>query len=90
MRKSLFVGNIPYGALESEIRTHFSSVGEVLEVQFMMDWQRGRFRGFGFVTMEEAEARQAVERLNNLPFQGRRLKVSISKPSPARADRQTA
>ena len=63
MSASLFVGNIPYGAMEREIQEHFSSCGKVDKVRFVMDFKRGRFRGFGFVTMPREDAEIAVEKL---------------------------
>lgn len=76
MNKSIFVGNIPYGAMESEIRELFEPYGEVEEVHFVMDWQKGRFRGFGFVVMAGEAADKAIESLHGHPFQGRYLKVN--------------
>lgn len=76
MTKSLFVGNIPYGAMEREIKEFFSVCGEVHEVRFVMDFRRGRFRGFGFVTMDEANADKALIEMDGAEFQGRPLKVT--------------
>jgi RNA recognition motif-containing protein len=81
MSTSLFVGNIPYGAMEREIHEHFASCGKVDNVRFVMDFQRGRFRGFGFVTMPEQDAKIAVEELNQSEFQDRQLIVSIARAS---------
>jgi RNA recognition motif-containing protein len=85
MHTSLFVGNIPYGTMEAEIHAVFAAIGPVESVHFVLDHQRGRFRGFGFVSMPEAAAQRAVERLHNMEFQGRQL---IVKPAlkPPRVD----
>lgn len=76
MSKSLFVGNIAYGAMEKEIREFFSQVGTVQSVRFVMDHRKGRFRGFGFVTMADSDAERAVNQLDGAEFQGRHLQVS--------------
>jgi len=81
MTKSLFVGNIAYGALESELADHFSQCGSVKEVHFIIDHQRGRFRGFGFVSMPSSDAQKAIDRLNRSPFQGRDLIVREAQSS---------
>ena len=81
MSTSLFVGNIPYGAMEREIQEHFSTCGQVDNVRFVMDFKRGRFRGFGFVTMPEDDAKKAVQLLNQSEFQERQLIVSIARAS---------
>jgi len=79
MSKSIFVGNIPYGAMEAEIGELFSQFGTVEKVNFIMDWQNGRFRGFGFVIMPESEAETAIESLNGHEFGGRQLKVNAAR-----------
>lgn len=81
MNTSLFVGNIPYGAMEHEILEHFSACGKVDDVRFVMDFKRGRFRGFGFVTMPKDDALTAVEKLNQSAFQDRQLIVSVARAS---------
>lgn len=76
---SLYVGNLPFGAMESEVNEFFSRCGEVREVRFMMDWQRGRFRGYGFVIMPEEAAFRAIRELDGAEFQGRALRVSLAR-----------
>lgn len=85
MTVSLFIGNIPYGAMESEIREIFAHCGTVHEVNFIMDYKRGRFRGFGFVTMPSVDAQRAIRELNNSEFQGRRLIVSHAREKTGKA-----
>jgi RNA recognition motif-containing protein len=81
MQQTLFVGNIPYGALESELSAHFERIGPVHEVKFIIDWKRGRFRGYGFVTMDTADATQALEKLSGIKFQDRILALSRARPA---------
>jgi RNA recognition motif-containing protein len=82
MSSSLFVGNIAYGAMEKEIEALFSQYGTVQDVRFIMDYQKGRFRGFGFVTMPKQEAATAIRELNKTEFQGRTLIVKEARQSP--------
>jgi RNA recognition motif-containing protein len=81
MSKTIFVGNIPYGAMEAEIRELFARFGTVQNVRFIMDYKKGRFRGFGFVTMPEADATVAMAELPGTKFQGRQLKISEAQAS---------
>jgi len=78
MSTSLFVGNIAYGAMEREVEELFSTYGAVENVHFIIDHSKGRFRGFGFVTMSASDAKSAIEKLHGTEFQGRTLKVSES------------
>ena len=81
MSKSLFVGNIAYGAMEREIRELFSQCGTVQQVRFAMDHRKGRFRGFGFVTMGDKEAERAILELDGAEFQDRKLQVKMARTS---------
>ena len=49
MAVRLFVGNMPYGATEADLRAHFSRVGEPSQVVIPVDRETGRPRGFAFV-----------------------------------------
>jgi len=77
----LFVGNMPYGATEADLRAHFSGVGAPSQVVIPMDRETGRPRGFAFVEfLDRGMAEQAIERFNQQPFMGRSLSVSEARP----------
>lgn len=85
MAVRLFVGNIPYGATEADLRTHFGGVGAPSQVVLPVDRETGRPRGFAFVEfLDRAVAEQAVERFNQQPFMGRMLSVSEARPREER------
>ena len=73
--KTLYVGNLPYRANETSVRTLFSEHGQVLSVRLMKDKHTGKRRGFGFVEMPQADAAIAIEALNDAEYQQRTLKV---------------
>lgn len=74
--KRIFVGNLSYGAKESEVAELFSQFGQVHSVKFINDRETGRFRGFGFVEMDDAPALEAIEKLNDSTFGGRMVRVN--------------
>jgi RNA recognition motif-containing protein len=77
----LFVGNMPYGATEADLRAHFGGVGAPSQVVIPVDRETGRPRGFAFVEfLDRAIAEQAIERFNQQPFMGRSLSVSEARP----------
>lgn len=76
MSKSIYVGNISFSSSEDDIRNLFSQFGEVVSVKFINDRETGRFRGFGFVEMDDAAALEAVQALNGKELGGRALKVN--------------
>lgn len=82
--KSIYVGNIPFSASEDDLRDLFAQHGDVLSVKFIMDRESGRFRGFGFVEMEDADALAAIEALDGNDMGGRNLKVNEAKPRAPR------
>ena len=82
--KKLYVGNLPFDTDEEQIRELFSSYGEVRTVDMINDRDTGRFRGFCFVAMDNAEADAAVSALNGYSFGGRPLKVNEAKPREER------
>jgi len=53
-----------------------------------MDRETGRFRGFGFVEMEDAGATKAIEALDGKDFGGRTLRVNEAKERAPRPPRR--
>ena len=83
--KTIYVGNLPFTASETEIRELFESHGMVSSVKLITDRQTGRPRGFGFIEMEETSAHAAIEALNELEFGGRNLRVNEARSKAPRA-----
>ena len=83
--KKLYVGNLPFDTDEEQIRELFAKYGEVRSVDMINDRDTGRFRGFCFVAMDNAEADAATQALNGYSFGGRPLKVNEAKPREERA-----
>lgn len=85
MAVRLFVGNMPYGATEADLRTHFSAVGAPSHIAIPVDRETGRPRGFAFVEfLDRPMAEEAVQRFNQQPFMGRSLSVSEARPRDER------
>jgi cold-inducible RNA-binding protein len=81
----LFVGNMPYGATEADLRAHFSGAGEPSQIVIPVDRETGRPRGFAFVEFQDrAVAEAAVSKFNQQPFMGRSLSVSEARPREER------
>jgi cold-inducible RNA-binding protein len=81
----LFIGNLPYGATEADLRAHFAPVAEPSHIVMPVDRETGRPRGFAFVEfIERDKAEEVIKRFDAQPFQGRSLAVSEAR---AREDR---
>lgn len=85
MAVRLFVGNMPYGATEADLRAHFSAVAAPSQIVIPVDRETGRPRGFAFVEyIDRGQAEEAVNRFNQQPFMGRPLSVSEARPREER------
>src|SRR5579863_1090981 len=86
MSNKLFVGNLSFNITENELQDAFAAFGTVTEANLMMDRMTNRPRGFGFVTMSNAEeAQKAIDGLNGKSLDGRALTVNVAKPREERA-----
>lgn len=85
MAVRLFVGNLPYGATEADLRSHFGAVAEPSQIVLPVDRETGRPRGFAFVEYQErSKAEEAINRFNQQQFMGRTLSVSEARPREER------
>ena len=82
---NIYVGNLSWSCTNDDLIQLFSLHGMVARAQVILDRETGRSRGFGFVEMpNEAEAKAAVEALNDTDFQGRPLTVNEARPREPR------
>jgi cold-inducible RNA-binding protein len=78
---NIYVGNLSYNTTEDQLRGLFEAHGTVTRASLATDRSTGRARGFGFVEMSnEAEARTAIDSLNETELDGRKLMVNEAKP----------
>jgi cold-inducible RNA-binding protein len=84
----LYVGNLSFQTTENDLQDLFEQYGEVKEAILVMDKVTNRSRGFGFVTMGNAEGgNAAIAGLNGKPFAGRNLSVNEARPREDRPQR---
>ena len=80
MSKKVFVGNLSFQTMESDIRNAFEQFGAVESVAIITDRETGRSKGFGFVEMNEEDAEKAIAGLSGSELGGRALTVNHAKP----------
>jgi RNA recognition motif-containing protein len=80
MTKKIYVGNLSYTATEGQVSEMFAHYGTVDSIAMITDRNSGRFRGFGFVEMEDSAANAAIKGLNDTELDGRMLRVNEAKP----------
>ena len=81
----LFVGDLPYGVSEEELRGLLERVGEIRSVYIPLDRLTGRSRGFALVEVaSEMDAREIVREFNGYELDLRRLRVEpVREPETA-------
>lgn len=85
MLKTLYVGNVPWGPTEEDLRDAFAEHGEVLGCRIITERATGRSRGYGFVEVNDADAEKIIESMNGVELDGRRLVVNEAKPRENRS-----
>ena len=77
----LFVANINKTVREDALRALFEEFGNVSSVKILTDKDTGESKGYGFVGMSnENNGLDAIKKLSNAEFFGRKLVVSKAKP----------
>jgi RNA recognition motif-containing protein len=88
MAKKIYVGNLSWGTTNDSLKAAFEQFGAVEESVVMIDKMTGRSRGFGFVTMGDAEADAAIAAMNGKELDGRVLVVNEARPRTEEAPRR--
>ncbi|XP_003738982.1 MKI67 FHA domain-interacting nucleolar phosphoprotein-like [Galendromus occidentalis] len=77
-RGVIYVGHIPHGFYEDELRKYFSQFGEVTRVRVSRSRKTGGSRGFAFVEFQhDAVAAIAADTMNGYLMFDRLLKVNV-------------
>lgn len=86
MATKLFVGGLAWATTNDSLKNFFSSVGNVVSASVITDKFTGRSKGFGFVEMSsDAEAKEAIAKLNGQELDGRPITVNEARPQAPRA-----
>ncbi len=75
--RSIFVGNVDYGASPEEIQAHFQSCGSINRVTILLDKFTGHPKGYAYVEFSEPNLVTQALVLNESLFRGRNIKVSL-------------
>jgi RNA recognition motif-containing protein len=77
--KTLYVGNLPYGITEDEVKALFAE-WEPGEVRLVAD------KGFAFVDLPDEKTADAIAAVNGRDFKGRALRVDEARPRRERSE----
>jgi len=85
MATKLFVGGLAWGTTDDSMKQFFASAGQVVSATVITDKFTGKSKGFGFVEMSsDAEAKEAVAKLNGQELDGRAITVNEARPQAPR------
>jgi cold-inducible RNA-binding protein len=71
--KSLYVGNLPHGTNEEELKELFAA-WDPTDIRLIRD------KGFGFVDVTDEKAAEAIAAMNGKDYKGRPLTVNEARP----------
>ena len=72
-----------WGMSDQDLENLFAEHGSVTSAKIITDRMTNRSRGFGFVEMSDG-AEKAIEALNDMEVEGRKLVVNESRPRETR------
>ena len=77
----IYVGNLPWSVTDQELADAFGAYGNVEKASIISDRHSGRSKGFGFVTMNDADEAEQSDRNDEWQkMGGRGLKVNEARP----------
>lgn len=78
---NLFIYHIPVTWTDADMVQCFSPFGNVVSATVFKDKMTNQSKGFGFVSYDNAvSAQNAIQGMNGMQIEGKRLKVEIKKP----------
>jgi len=81
-KTNLIVNYLPQAMTQDDLRSLFSSMGELESCKLIRDKVSGQSLGYGFVNFVNAtDAEKAITTLNGLKMQLKTIKVSFARPS---------
>lgn len=80
MNMNIYVGNLPYTMGDDDLAAIFEQHGAVFSAKVIMDRETQRSKGFGFVEMDDADGKNAIDALDGSAIGGRPLRVNEARP----------
>ncbi|OQR72461.1 polyadenylate-binding protein 2-like [Tropilaelaps mercedesae] len=74
-QRSIYVGNVDYGATAEELEQHFHGCGSVNRVTILCDKFTGHPKGFAYIEFADKDSVETAMALDESLFRGRQIKV---------------
>lgn len=86
---NIFIANLDFDITSDDLRATFAQFGEVSYAHVVYDNKTKRSKGYGYVEMEDADqAIAAIQALNGMDVNGRKLDVKVASPKGSRPKKQ--
>ncbi|KAL6777892.1 hypothetical protein ACKKBG_A16095 [Auxenochlorella protothecoides x Auxenochlorella symbiontica] len=83
----VYIGHLPHGFYEKEMKAYFSQFGRVTKVRLSRSKKTGRSKHYAFIEFYSAEvARIAAEAMDGYMFFGQKLQAKLLLPSQVHKD----
>jgi len=73
--RSIYVGNVDYGATAEELEQHFHGCGSINRVTIQCDKYSGHPKGFAYIEFADKDSVSTAAALDESLFRGRQIKV---------------
>lgn len=74
--RSVYIGNVDYGATAEELEAHFHGCGTINRVTILCNKVDGHPKGFAYIEFGAKEYVETALAMNETLFRGRQIKVS--------------
>ncbi|XP_066289313.1 polyadenylate-binding protein 2-B-like isoform X2 [Branchiostoma lanceolatum] len=88
--RSVYVGNVDYGATAEELEAHFHGCGSINRVTILCDKFTGHPKGFAYIEFADKDSIETAKALDESLFRGRQIKVvpkRTNRPGVSTTDR---
>lgn len=88
--RSVYIGNVDYGATAQELEAHFHGCGSINRVTILCDKFTGHPKGFAYIEFADKDSVQTSVALDESLFRGRQIKVipkRTNRPGISTSDR---
>ncbi|XP_054710067.1 polyadenylate-binding protein 2-like isoform X2 [Uloborus diversus] len=73
--RSIYVGNVDYGATREELEQHFHGCGSINKVTILCDKYSGHPKGFAYIEFADKDSVSTSVALDESLFRGRQIKI---------------
>ena len=86
---NIFIANLDWSITSEDLKTTFSTFGEVIYAHVVYEKETKKSKGFGYIEMTNSEdAINAIEALHGMEINGRAIDVKIASPKENRPNRK--